>query len=276
MIVFTGTGKSGSWKIRGAQLGSAVGGDVVANASNLGHASLVVGIKRVPPLALAKIKAAGKPWVWDAVDSWPQPTGNAWTEKQAVEWLKGEIKRLQPNAIVFATSRMREDSGWRGDSIVVPHHSWSKYSRRVPNGRAVTVSYEGGHNYLGMWRKRLEMQCRRRGWSFSYNQGLDLADIGVALREQDGYAARTWKSNVKLANCQAVGIPAICSPEEAYKEFGTGAELFVESVQDLETAFAHLADPAERARIGERMYVGRLQLANIATRYRAWLNGLNF
>lgn len=256
------------------QLGSAVGAFVHANLRNLPEHKLIVYVKRMNQATVENLHALKRPIVWDILDSWPQPAGNLWPRSQAVLWLQAEIKRVQPSAMVFPTQQMLKDSEWRGPSLVLPHHAWEKYSP-MDNVGIVRVAYEGAEHYLGVWRERIAMQCKVRGWQFTTKTPLDGASIGIAVREQNGYPARYWKSNVKLANIQACGIPAICSPEQGYREFSSGAELWVESINELRDAFDLLTDEQQRKQRGALMHKSRISLSNVATRYRKWLNELN-
>ena len=82
-ILITGTGTSGSWKIRGEQLGAAIGAEIMPRAAlaNCRRADVVVLVKRASPEALSAIKAAGLRVVWDVVVAWPQRPGHAMTER---------------------------------------------------------------------------------------------------------------------------------------------------------------------------------------------------
>ena len=61
---------------------------------------------------------------------------------------------------------------------------------------------------------------------------------GTHQESQTGYPALHWKSNVKLANLQALGVPVICGPEVSCKEFGSGAEHWVTGGDDPRSGFS--------------------------------------
>jgi len=275
-IAVTGKGTSGSWKVRGVQLGTAIEADVLPRHSDFSGHDLVVAIKRIPPELVEALKRSKKPWVWDIVDAWPQPVGNSWSEIEAVMWLRAEIDRLKPAAIVFPNSQMLHDSLWSGPYLVLPHHAWPKYHPVKTRQMVHTVGYEGGDRYLGYWHQIIEWECKKRGWYFSFNGNMEDCDIGIALRCEQGYPAQHWKSNCKLANLQALAIPAICSPEKSYKEFGSGAESFVLAPEDLAKALDGLSAYQDRVLIGASMSRAAPRLEAVAKDYRRWLEQLNF
>jgi len=266
-ILVTGRGSSGSWKVRGVQLGAAIGARVVPRCTDTRGADVVVWVKRFVQAA----RLNGRRWAWDIVDAWPQPEGNVWEKDRAVAWLREELDRRAPGAVVFPTSTMLADSGWTGPTLVLPHHAWPLYRPVQVRDRVRVVGYEGSLTNLGEWRAVLERACAARGWRFSANEDLAKCDVGIALRGRAGYAPRHWKSNVKLANLQALGLPAICSPECGYMEFASGAELYVDSEQELAEALDRCASFEFRARAAARMRAAVPTLAQVAERYRAWL-----
>lgn len=263
--------------MRAEQLGPAIGASVKWRAVNVEQfrgIDVLVYVKRLNDGVLAAIRESGRPWVWDIVDAWPRPADNNWDRQHSVIWLQGELRRLKPSAIIVATHAMLEDSGWSGKSLVLPHHAWSKYSPRPLAESVLQVGYEGMPLYLGKWKALIDAECAKRGWSFVVGD-LSNADIGIALRDDRSYANKFWKSNCKLANLQALGIPAICSPEAGYVEFGSGEELIVEKKEQLVGAFDRLASMQERGRIRERMLAAAPRIDAVAREYSEWL-ALNF
>lgn len=273
-ILVTGKGgPRGSWQIRGEQLGEAIGAEVfpAAEMAEIRPVDLVVVVKRISGRLLACLRAAGRPWVLDLVDGWPQPAGNAWGREQAVAWLQSRLATLAPTAVVFPTTQMLKDSGWQGPAIVLPHHAWPKYRQRAVAGSVQRVGYEGAEAFLGAWREVAAAECARRGWELVVNGDLASCDIGLALRDVSGYPAGAWKANTKLANLQALGIPAICSPEASYREFGAGAESFVGTPAELAAAFDLWADHGAREQVAASMVAAAPRLEKVAEVYRQWL-----
>lgn len=273
MILVTGNGSAGSWRIRGDQLGEAIGAEVMPNAEmvEIRNADLVVVVKRTPEELIRKLRKAKRFWVWDIVDGWPQPYGNGWSECAAKGWLQDALAFLRPNAVVFPTTRMLEDSGWKGPALVLPHHAWPKYSPAVVREQIERVGYEGDVRYLGRWHDAVREECDRRGWEFQLGD-LTGCDVGICLRDVSGYPAGAWKANTKLANCQALGIPAVCSPEASYMEFGSGGEWFVSEPDQLTRAFNELGSYELRHALSGVMLPPTL--ANVAEQYRQWLDAL--
>lgn len=275
-LLFTGSGKSGSWSIRGDQIGRAIGATVAPNASMelIESADVTVVVKRVSDEMLGLLR--GRRWVWDIVDAWPQPKGNEWQRERAIAWLRGELSRLKPYAVVFPTQRMALDSGWGGRQLTLPHHAWPKYVDAVTVVResVSVVGYEGG-DYLGRWLPVIERECSSRGWRLMINGDMRDADIGIALRDASGYPAKAWKSNCKLANIQALGIPAVLSVEAGYSETRNGTEIWVDRFDEIGAAFDKLSEFSVRKEIAEKQRSSAPQLKDIAVRYFKWLSQLS-
>ena len=267
-MLITGNGKAGSWKVRGEQLGGAIGARYVPFGAKLPE-GLVIVVKRTEPFLLAQLKR--RPWVYDIVDAWPQPS--SMDRDKAIAWLQGHLAQLKPTAVVFPTTQMLTDSEWTGPALVLPHHAWPKYQPREPQSVVTRVGYEGDPRYLGKWGDLVQAECAKRRWQFTVGD-LSECDIGIALRDAGGYPAQAWKSNCKLANLQALGIPALCSPEAGYREFGSGHERWIESPADLAHAFGAFAHVGPRSRLHDGMIRSAPRLHDIATRYRDWLTSL--
>lgn len=277
-VLITGTGKAGSsWTIRGEQLGQAIGATVIpmATAEQCRDADLIVVVKRTSDNILGPVLDSGRPWVWDVVDAWPQVPGRSLTEADARAWLRGTLHRIRPSAIVWPTERMQADAGWDGPQMTLPHHAWPRYTQKPLRAAVEAVGYEGAEHYLGKWRGILQRLCSERGWRFVVNGDMQDADIGVALRDSGGYAAASWKSNCKLANLQALGIPAICSPECGYLETAAGGERWVRDEADLVMALDGLASLQAREAARDAHRAHRIGLTEIAARYAEWLSMLS-
>lgn len=274
-ILVTGRGTSGSWQIRGVQLGRALGADVMPMARDVARYDAVIVVKRAPGDLISRIHAARAHLVYDVVDAWPQPEGNRWDRAQCMSWLADQIKRLRPRAIVAATRQMAGDIAeiCPLPVLAIPHHARPGLKRTEIRERVQVVGYEGGVAYLGAWEKRLLRVCRARGIDLLLNPpSLNDADVVVALREADGYAARNWKSNVKLANAQTSGTPIICVPEAGYMETAARTfPLWVESEADLEEALDFLVPRETRQLLADGLYAARIELGAVARTYRAFL-----
>jgi hypothetical protein len=274
-VLLTGRGTSGSWKIRGEQLGRAIGADAIPMARDVACYDVAVLVKRGRGDLVARIHAGGAALVWDVVDAWPQPEGNRWDRAECLAWLRDQIRRMRPRAIIAATQQMAADVAEVSKVPVqaIPHHGRPGAQRTEIRDALRVVAYEGGVAYLGAWQDRLLRACRARGIDLLLNPpSLNDADVVVALREADGYAARNWKSNVKLANAQATGTPAICVREAGYLETaGATFPLWAESEADLGDALDHLAPRETRQAYSDGLYAERIKIAAVAKQYRAFL-----
>jgi hypothetical protein len=256
-LLITGRGTSGSWLIRGVQLGNAIGATVIPNALDVAGYPLAVVVKR-PGDVLDRLHAAGVPIIWDIVDSYPQPVGNDWSRAECIAWLHQQLKKIRPVGVVAATQAMASlDFGV--PVLALPHHHRPNIAINPIRERVVTVGYEGGENYIA------------RGWLFVTNPArLADVDIVLALRDQSGYAPRYLKSNVKLANAQGSGTPIICNKEAGYLETASGGEVFIDDDQ-LPQAFDMLADQSVRKELSGKLRQGAITLESVAATYKAWL-----
>lgn len=278
-ILVTGRGKSGSWVIRGEQLGAAIGAEVVPNALDIGPYDVAVMVKRPRMDLVDRARRAHVPLVWDVVDPWPQPEGNNWDRATCLSWLRSQLEAIKPAGIVAATHAMALDCEaivaacrLKSSVLYLPHHARPGLERNPIREQVKTIGYEGGPQYLGRWRAALESECRARGWQWLENPAsLAQLDIVVALRDVDGYAPRAWKSGVKLANAMGAGTPFVGSPEAGYMEMAVGVERFVESQGDLKRALDALTPVKERERVAGWFQTVAPKLEVVARKYSAWL-----
>lgn len=272
-ILVTGSGKSGSWQIRGEQLGRAIDAAVVPNATDLHGFDVVIAVKRVPPDLVARARRLEVPLVWDVVDAWPQPVGNDWAREHCIAWLRQRVEETRPAAIVAATRSMKDDCAQFGLPVLaLPHHVRPGLERNPIRASVSVVGYEGGENYLGKWRAPIETECARRGWRFEVNpRSLADLDVLVAVREATGYAPRSWKSNVKLANAQGSGTPCVLNLEAGYLETASAAELWADDAAGLSLAFDALESRDARLTASDRLFAVAPGLDAISKVYRQWL-----
>jgi hypothetical protein len=279
-ILVTGRGGSGSWIVRGEQIGAALGAVVKPNASlgDMVAADAVLVVKRCTPELLASLDICGRPWVYDVVDAYPQPTCRSWTPFESIAWLRGLIEHLNPNAVVWPNARMREDGG--GVGKVIYHHHRPGLARNPIRERIETVGYEGSARYLddGL-AEAIEAECRRRGARFVINPAqLAELDVVVALRSArwSGYATRHWKSQVKLANAHASGTPFIGAAECGYLEVATGGEQWAETAAEVGAALDALAPRATRLAISERFLASTFHVNRAAAQMKDVLCALKY
>jgi hypothetical protein len=275
-ILITGRGTSGSWQIRGVQLGRAIGAAVEANAMKVDGYDAVIVVKRADPVTVQTIHKAGIPLIHDFVDAWPQPHGNNWTREECMAWAHSQVEQLKPSAIVAATRAMASDFGeFDMPVLALPHHARPGQRRATIRAAVATVGYEGSVRHLGRWQAMLEAECERRRWQFYVNPPeLAELDIVVALREATGYAPRHWKSGVKSANAKGAGVPIICNREAGYLETASGAEEWADTPDELAAALGALASQEVRRARADRLYAAAPTLERIAAEYQLWLRTL--
>lgn len=250
-ILFTGRGTSGSWRVRGAQLSAALGAEAIPNAIH-SDADVVVIVKRVEDRTLRSLRS--RKIVWDVVDAYPQPAGNAWNEREAKDWLKREFERVAPHAVIAATHRMAEDlTGFGVPVLWLRHHHRPGIARNSIRERIRVVGYEGSPGYLEGCQKWIRAECERIGAAFVVNPDrLADCDVVLAVRNSKGYAPRHWKSGVKLENAHASGTPFIGARECGYTEIATGCEYWADGPGELRIALDWLVDQSAREQIHDR------------------------
>jgi hypothetical protein len=272
----TGRGTAGSWSIRGEQLGRAIGAHVEAMARDVGGFDVAVLVKRPHGDLLRRLRHMAVSVVWDVVDAWPQPAGNRWCRDECMAWLRTQVQEIQPRAIVAATQAMALDCAEFGVPVLtVPHHGWELQGACVIGERVRTVGYQGGRQYLGRWDNFMHHECGRRGWMWEPDApNVAALDLVVAVREAQGYAARRWKSNVKLANAQVCGTPFVGNREAGYLETASGAEQWADNESEMVMALDALESRAERERAQVAMLAAAPRLPVVASTYRSWLEGI--
>lgn len=270
-ILVTGKGsKSGSWAMRGVQLGAAMKADV--RPMHTGDYDVTVVVKRTDPAFTSRIR--GK-WVWDIVDAYPQPHAYRWTKAEAVNWLQRKIAELRPTAVIWPNRKMREDCDTGLPGLVLPHHHRIGIQSNPIRETVKVVGYEGEPSYLGRLRTMLEDECTRRGWSFLVNPpSLADVDIVTAFRDSAGYVGNNWKSAVKLANAHASGTPFVGHAEAGYLEQATGAEYWAASRHQLAMSFDWLEDQGARETISDRFRQKAFPVEHAAKVLKDFLRGL--
>lgn len=273
-ILFTGSGRSGSWQCRGVQLGGKVGtAKQNANHKDMKSYDAVVVVKRLNSQMISEIRKSGKPWIWDLVDFYPQPTCGGWSKDQAVSWVSNEIEKANPDGIIWPNQKMQDDVLM--DGVVIYHHARSAPVNPIRD-KITTVGYDGSAKFLGRWRGWIESECRRRGWLFVERVPLDKMDIVVAFRdgENNGYVQKNWKSNVKLANAHATGTPFIGQPDEGYLETWTGKECWATDKESLKESFDLLGGYNTRRDISEIFLSNTYTLESRANQLRRYVETL--
>lgn len=276
-LLFTGRGKSGSWAIRGQQLGTAIGATVKQGITvdDCKAVDLVVVVKRVTDEIMAPIRNAGVPWLFDALDFYPQPTCSAWNQSHAIEWVQGHLRRYAPSAIIWPNERMRRDCDIGLPGIVLRHHHRPGIKVNPIRPKVKTVGYEGSPVYLGAWKTAIAAECARRGWSFVVNpENLADLDIVLAVRDSSGYVQKNWKSGVKLSNAHGSGTPFIGQQEAGYIEASSGCEYWMADSGGLKVCFDWLTDQGSRELVSQRFLQKAYTVDQAAKELQVFLDGL--
>lgn len=272
VILVTGKGTSGSWAIRGQQLGAAVGAVVAPQASReqIEAADIAVVVKRLPD----NVRYLRR-WVWDLVDFFPQP--NLWSREEGVAWVRAKIAQHKPTGVIFPNQKMASDCRVPVPHTVIYHHHRPGIVTNPIREQVKTVGYEGCTDYLAEYGPVLLAECSRRSWAFTVNpRSLADLDIVVAVRggKFAGYLPVNWKSNVKLANAHGSGTPFVGNMEAGYAETKAGGEYWVASPADIAKAFDTLEPQATRLAIRERFLQSVITVESCAGQLRAFLDAL--
>ncbi len=279
-ILVTGKGgKAGSWQIRGKELGFAIGARVLpfAELDDCLQCDVAIVVKRTPATVLEAIRAAGKPWVFDCVDCYPQPACSDWSRNEAIQWMRAKLQELRPNGVIWPTQRMRSDCDTGLPGMVLKHHHRPWIEQNPIRENVATVGYEGDARYLEEWRPILQKECASRGWAFVENPE-KLADLDIVVaqrgRQWNGYALRHWKSGIKLANAHASGTPFVGPMECGYTETSTGGEYWADEAHMLRLAFEWLGSQSTREQVSERFLKAAYPVEKAAADLKEFLRAI--
>lgn len=281
--LFTSKSAAGAWQIRGEQIAATRSNWVAKNKpsdEDLASCDLLCVVKKPVAEVIDRARALGKPIVYDIVDSWAQPEdGLKHTSLAAARELFGPAWRaLRADGYIFPTRRMQVDLGdLVGHGITIYHHYWPQIDRNPIRARIQTVGYEGG-NYLGEWQPLIEAACVKRGLRFVANPAnFTELDLVVLARggEHGNFLARSYKSNVKLANAYGSGTPALAHVDEmSAHDTDTGDVLFFTSQpgsfeRQLDLL---LCEPELRQRIHQNFLAAapRFHISNIAGQFEGF------
>lgn len=271
--------KAGSWVIRGRQLGEACGAAVIPRATlaQCQAAAAIIAVKKVGPELLHSIRASGRPWAFDVLDAYPQPLCARWGRAESIEWIKSRIRHLSPTAVIWPNRKMREECDVGLPGFVLPHHHRPGIASNPIRPMIRAVGYEGEPTYLAGLRGVIEDECSRRGWRFVINPPR-LADVDVVLAMRAGlgmsYAARNWKSNVKLANAHGSGTPFIGNRECGYMETASGCEYWADSPKELAVALDWLDSFSARELVSDRFRSVAFPVERAAQKLLEFMRGM--
>lgn len=216
--LFVGVG-SGSWQMRGVQLGAALGARVTSDPTpgDWAWADVVVLVKRAAIKWQQQARRVAVPVVWDVLDFWDQPGQNAVSCADLAARIHEIEKAAGVDLLIGATQRMAADIG----GVYLPHHCRIGLAPSPIRKKASVVAYDGTKKYLGSWAKALAGACDMLGLTFVINPtDLGPVDVFVSFRDGrwDGDVCRQWKSGVKYVNAIAAGRPVLTQPSAAFSE----------------------------------------------------------
>jgi hypothetical protein len=278
-ILFTGNGTSGSFQIRGVQLGNACGATVIPKATrqDIKRCDVVVVVKRISEQLLNDIRSSGKPWIYDIIDAYPQPECTAWDRKKAIDWVQTRLKILHPNAVIWPNNCMMYDCDMGMPGMVLYHHHLPGIAINTIKKDISVIGYEGSRDYIGKWLGPILKECIKRKWEFKINtRQLADMDIVIAVRDDhvNGYAQSHWKSNVKLANAHGSGTPFIGPHERGYIETSTGFEMWADYPEDLSQSFDRLRTQELRQKIQNVFLHNKITVDDCAKQLIGFIDGM--
>ena len=289
-VCFLGRNNNGSWKIRGEQISSSRSNWKATReptSADFENYDVFCMVKHVVPEWASRVRRLGKPLVYDVVDSWGQPgDGLKYNDLKLVcayfadKWADNAID-CGRDYLVFPNRQMKSDLGHLVQhSTYLYHHAWPHLAPVAPRQTAQMLAYEGNEDYLGQWKEIAERVCAKFGLQFVINpKDWATVDIALAVRggDHDSFMSNRYKSNVKLANMFAAGIPAIMGVKEASgHETDNGDVRFFSNESELESQIESLLDIESRLGIYKRFvaHSESFSLANISDqfeRYFLWV-----
>ncbi|MEX2285976.1 MAG: hypothetical protein WD648_02730 [Planctomycetaceae bacterium] len=287
-VCFIGDGFAGSWRMRAQQIARMrPGWKAKATArlklSELSRYDVFVFVKRFDIYWAQQMRERQKVVIYDVVDPWKQPDDGLAhdTPPKIRSYFERLLGRLPVDGVIFPNGAMYGDLRQLTPNPIVIHHHFRPELVPAPVRLvAKTVGYEGREEYLGEWRQTIQTVCRRLGLQFVANPpSLNAIDIGFIARGGDhgSLMAKRYKSNVKLANMLAAGVPTVVQAgEESYAETGGDLIGYFSTPDELEAAVRRLLPFSTRLDLHRRMLPHSLQFSieHIADQYEEYFRQL--
>ncbi|CAA0079103.1 Uncharacterised protein [BD1-7 clade bacterium] len=280
---FVGAPNQGAWQIRAQQIstcrtnwhcGSRVSWWMAKTCD------IFVIVKKIRPKCLARIKATGKPIIYDVVDAWEQPSDSlkVTDAASALSLFEEKWRAITPDAAIFADRKMEEDlHSLVGLSTTIYHHSYPPLQPQPVRTTVKKIGYQGRDIFLADWQPILEEIAKENRVEFIINpERLEDLDIGIITRggEYNGYLEQHYKSNVKLANMMAVGLPCmIQSGSAAYHETWNDETSYFSSESELREKITQLIHSESLRRdLSDRLQnqASNFALETIISKYEAF------
>lgn len=226
----------------------------------LGYDAIVL-IKKAKPRILHDIKKAGAIFFYDALDWWGQESFN---EEEAKARLRSHLNRVDADCVIATHLAYGVDMiGLCRDWTTIEHHYDPRLDPSVGGKRLV---YYGESRYIVYWWKDLVSACTEVGWEFLMNpSNLTRTGAMVSLRdsEYNSWINKNWKSSVKLATAEGIGVPLIYKDQESVNQFKTEHTYTFDDIDELPSLIAKLK-PVE--------INTRFSVENMAYRYEEMFN----
>lgn len=216
------------------------------------------------------------PVIYDCCDFWKQPQESVFytSETSAKNLWKQVREAVNPDSVIFSNRRMFDILGEKNDTFIYHHHDprlTPNEVRKIPT----VVGYMGNPNYLGEWGPTITKAAQMLGMTFKVNPNPREIDIGISMRGTlyRNYLEKTFKSNVKLANWYALGIPCLMWPEWSVIETAIDPVRLFEDVDSMGEQMAELVDYDLRKSISERFVLESktYHLDTIANQYEKYI-----
>lgn len=275
-ITFVGHESKGTWVIRAKQIAPYINAKLDANFTN-DNCDIIILIKKPEQKILEKIIKSNIPIIWDIQDCWPQTLnknlGNA-PREEFLKYFEDLLGNIRPNVVLATSTQMKKDiENFGYESVIINHHHRKSISINPLREKLQVVGIEGSPFQIGTWEKKLNRICNSLNLKFRANLNtavdkLAKFDVVINIRDNTGYAARYWKSNIKLANAHGSGTPAVCSREQSYLDNATGYEKWADTVDEIVAAIDELRPYEIRKEIHENFLKNKISLDDIGKEYQ--------
>jgi hypothetical protein len=288
-VFFFGDGASGSWLMRAVQIAGTRQEWVAKPQMTRAWRVLLPGfkvfcfIKRFDPRFAARMRAAGRIVVYDVVDPWKQPDDGLAhpTLPDVIDYFRKRLSSYPLDGVIFPNETMKEDLGkYVPNPVTIYHHHRIGLPPIEVRRQARMVAYEGRVDFLGPWLEIAQRVCRRLNLRLAINPpSLADADIGLAARGgmHGSLMAQRYKSNVKLANFYAAGLPCVVHADEmSCRETAIPEVRSFSTEQELEERIRSLLPYEERCRVHQAFLAAsrRYRLEHVAEQYESYFRRL--
>jgi hypothetical protein len=231
-ILFTGTGRFGSWQMRGVQMAfQRDAWKAVPNAStkDIRFIDVVVIVKHAAPDTIDLLRRWKGPVVYDPLDFWTiipefnRIAPSLSTASQARNVFGEYFRQINPALILCVTRAMAEDLAPLGIPTDVLYHHFDPRLKIVePRSIERPVVLYHGADTMGLWKLPMHVVSQFSGARFIRSSAAlpPSANVLVAVRggSHANWLCRRWKSNVKAATALRLGLPFVAWPEASYVE----------------------------------------------------------